>query len=153
MKDKGIKKVRIEYEDGSYIQLTDPVACAQWDDMARSQAGMAYVHGMQYSPLPWEIGKLPVPGRAELAVLPRIRDALGEVELLDAVLDVLHDIGGNYFCRRKVEEHKTKPMTMVLWESMKKKVISDEEIESLTLDVWEAVVLRLHELKKGKKDG
>lgn len=70
-------------------------------------------------------------------------------ELLGHALDALHSIGGSYFARRALfGSHNEKPrnLTEPLKKSMMEKAITDEQIESYTLEVWEAVVLRLHEL-------
>lgn len=49
-------RVRIDYSDGTWRQLTGEDACQQWVDMAAGQASMAHVHGCTYQPLPWEEG-------------------------------------------------------------------------------------------------
>ncbi len=48
-----VTRVRIEFADGTYRELTDPEACKRWMEMSSAQATMAFVHGMQFEPLPW----------------------------------------------------------------------------------------------------
>lgn len=51
-------KVRIEHDDGTFVQLTDPVQIERWEKMVNGQALMAYVHGCTYEPIEWEEGKI-----------------------------------------------------------------------------------------------
>jgi hypothetical protein len=48
-------RIEIEYADGSIRRLTDPAECLKWEEMVNSQATMAFVHGVSYAPLKWEM--------------------------------------------------------------------------------------------------
>lgn len=54
--DKTVTRVRIEFADCTYQELDTIEDCRKWNEMVRAQASMAYVHGMQFPPLPWKTG-------------------------------------------------------------------------------------------------
>ena len=56
MSDKAIVRVRIDYEDDTYRELTDRGACERWAAMAESQAVIAFTHGRRFDPVPWVEG-------------------------------------------------------------------------------------------------
>jgi hypothetical protein len=51
--DRTVTRVRIDFSDGTYSELSDPEACKRWSEMVDAQATMAFVHGMKFEPLPW----------------------------------------------------------------------------------------------------
>lgn len=61
---------------------------------------------------------------------------------LQRALDILHDIGGNYYARRALKQTN---LTAPLRASMADKALTDEQVENLTLDNWEAIVVEMHE--------
>ncbi len=62
-------------------------------------------------------------------------------EIIDRLMNALHDIGGAYTARRALERNLTEPLR----KSMTEKALTDEQIEKLALDTWEAVALALHD--------
>jgi hypothetical protein len=61
---------------------------------------------------------------------------------IQRALDLLHDIGGNYYGRRALKQTN---LTAPLRASIQDKVLTDEQIEKLCLDNWEAIVVEMHE--------
>ena len=59
---------------------------------------------------------------------------------LRKALDVLHDIAMAIEARRLVK----RPMTAPIRESLEKRMLTDEQIETLALDTWEAIVIKRH---------
>jgi len=71
---------------------------------------------------------------AELACLPGWK-------AIDEALDVLHDIGGNYYARRALKQTN---LSAPIRASMQDRALTDEQIEKLCVDSWERIVLALH---------
>ena len=89
--------------------------------------------------------------------MERLKENATEAELLEHVMTVLHDIGGSYYIRKRLQDdvlgiskHK---LTSVLRKSLEAKTLTDEQIEKYALDTWEAVAMRLQEMRKEKTDG
>ncbi len=61
------------------------------------------------------------------------------------LLDLLHDIGGNYYARRALKQTN---LTAPIRASMERKALTDEQIEKLCLDSWESVVLAMQALPR-----
>jgi len=68
---------------------------------------------------------------------------------LDRALEVLHGIGSAYFARKALERPN---LTAPLRESMRRKALTDEQIERLALDTWEAIAMELAE-EQARKGG
>ena len=56
---KKITKVRINYEDGSSIEVSGSEA-EKWQNMVDSMSALAYAHGYNYPELKWEQGSPPL---------------------------------------------------------------------------------------------
>ena len=87
--------------------------------------------------------------------IAQIREAKTHREILDKVMDALHDIGGSYFARRAIEsdgkpvgpDGRVLHLTPVLRKSMEEKALTDQQIEDYSAEVWEAAAIRMHELE------
>lgn len=92
---------------------------------------------------------------ADPELLFGIGEARNEHTLLSSVMNTIHSIAGAYFARRALFGTSKEPprkLTGPLKKSMQEKAFTDEQIEMLAMDVWEAVAIRLQELQPGNKD-
>ena len=60
MSEKKITKVRLEHDDGTFAELTDPAEVARWAQISRDQAIMGFNHGFVIQPFKWVKGKIGV---------------------------------------------------------------------------------------------
>lgn len=56
--EKKITKVRLEHDDGTFAELTDPAEVARWSTTLRDQAVMAFNRGFVLEPFKWVEGKI-----------------------------------------------------------------------------------------------
>jgi hypothetical protein len=56
--EKKLTKIRLEYDDGTYAELTDPSEVTRWDVTTKNQAVLCFNHGMGIRPFKWVEGKL-----------------------------------------------------------------------------------------------
>lgn len=53
--EKTLVRVTLTFDDGSKSEVIGAEECAKWQQMADSQAGLAYVHGYRYDPPLWQV--------------------------------------------------------------------------------------------------
>lgn len=67
---------------------------------------------------------------------------MDDKQIIELLMNTLHDIGGAYYARRALGSHH---LTAPLRASMESKAFTDEAIEKLALDTWEMVAMAMAE--------